>query len=116
MHPNDPKGVDLKKIRPLSTEERARVQTFPEDFVWLGGKTDREQMIGNAVPVSLARFVAKSLLDYVNREALPSSELLDVFDPDEILLPVRPLTKFGNQFTSFTAPIKAAKKRRNKSA
>lgn len=50
------------KVRPLTTEERARIQTFPEDFEFVGSRTDRELMIGNAVPVNLARYVATALL------------------------------------------------------
>lgn len=45
----------------LTTMERARVQTFPKDFKWIGSKTDVEQMIGNAVPVNLAQFVAETV-------------------------------------------------------
>jgi len=37
------------------------VQTFPKSFKWLGSKTDVEQMIGNAVPVNLAQFVAETV-------------------------------------------------------
>ena len=54
------------EIRALTTLERALVQTFPADFKWSGTKTDIEQMIGNAVPVKLAEFVAKALLHHVD--------------------------------------------------
>lgn len=40
---------DLSKVRPLTTLERARIQTFPASFEFSGSKTDLEQMIGNAV-------------------------------------------------------------------
>lgn len=60
-HPGDTATPD--KARPLTTEERARVQTF-EGWKWSGAKTDLELMIGNAVPVKLAEFVARRLLDY----------------------------------------------------
>lgn len=56
---------DLSKVRPLTTKERARIQTFPKSFIFDGGKTDLEQMIGNAVPVNLARYVAVHLLNYI---------------------------------------------------
>jgi DNA (cytosine-5)-methyltransferase 1 len=56
--------VDPKVLRPLTTEERARIQTFPEKFKWFGTKTDKEQMIGNAVPVALASFVANCILKH----------------------------------------------------
>ena len=55
----------LGEVRPLTTLERARVQTFPKNFQWAGTKTEREQMIGNAVPVKLAEFVARRLIEYL---------------------------------------------------
>lgn len=62
-HPRDPVPV-LPDLRPLTTLERARVQTFPKDFKWTGTKTAVEQMIGNAVPVRLAEFVALAIMEY----------------------------------------------------
>jgi DNA (cytosine-5)-methyltransferase 1 len=59
-HPNDAKPLD-GTIRAMTTLERALIQTFPANFKWLGNKTDLEQMIGNAVPVKLAEFVAVAL-------------------------------------------------------
>lgn len=59
-HPNDACEV-TPDLRPLTTLERSLIQTFPADFKWTGSKTDREQMIGNAVPVNLARYVAESI-------------------------------------------------------
>ena len=56
------------EIRPLTTLERALVQTFPPKFKWLGSKTDMEQMIGNAVPVKLAEFVAKALAHHIQSD------------------------------------------------
>ena len=57
-HPNDACAV-TEKLHGLTTPERAMIQTFPADFKWIGSKTDIEQMIGNAVPVNLAQYVAK---------------------------------------------------------
>lgn len=56
--PNDACPVS-ETLHALTTAERALIQTFPADYVWVGGKTDVEQMIGNAVPVNLAQYVAK---------------------------------------------------------
>lgn len=59
-HPSD--AVPLsKKIGPLTTLQRSYIQTFPEEFVFVGNKTEQEQQIGNAVPVRLAEYVAKQL-------------------------------------------------------
>jgi DNA (cytosine-5)-methyltransferase 1 len=59
-HPNDPCPVS-ESLHALTTKERALIQTFPDDYEWVGNKTDVEQMIGNAVPVNLARFIAKTV-------------------------------------------------------
>ncbi|MBD2144423.1 DNA cytosine methyltransferase [Sphaerospermopsis sp. FACHB-1194] len=55
-------------LRPLTTIERSYIQTFPEDFIFSGSKTDLEQMIGNAVPVKLAEYVANCLLMYIREQ------------------------------------------------
>lgn len=51
-------------VRELTTKERSYIQTFPDDFVFEGKKTDVEQAIGNAVPVKLAEFVARRVIEY----------------------------------------------------
>lgn len=56
-HPNDACPIE-KVTHSLTTSERALIQTFPKDYKWVGNKTELEQMIGNAVPVNLAKFVA----------------------------------------------------------
>lgn len=64
-------SLDSSKIgnnlRPLTTLERSRIQTFPKNFKWIGSKTDIEQMIGNAVPVNMAKFVAECINEYMGR-------------------------------------------------
>ena len=55
-------------VRALTTKERSFIQTFPEDFVLLGNKTAVEQAIGNAVPVNLATYVAKAILEYMDEK------------------------------------------------
>lgn len=51
-------------VRSLTTKERSYIQTFPESFVFKGNKSNMEQAIGNAVPVKLAEYVARHILDY----------------------------------------------------
>jgi DNA (cytosine-5)-methyltransferase 1 len=50
------------KIRALTSAERAQLQTFPASFKFEGTRTSIEQMIGNAVPVRMAEFMAKVIL------------------------------------------------------
>lgn len=64
IHSNDP-IQSLVGVRPLTTKERSMIQTFPEDFIFIGGKSDLEQMIGNAVPVKLGEFVASAINSYI---------------------------------------------------
>jgi DNA (cytosine-5)-methyltransferase 1 len=68
-HPGDtcPIGPGL---RPLTTKERSLIQTFPNSFKLEGAKTEIEQIIGNAVPVKLAEYVALRLKEYLFRKGL----------------------------------------------
>lgn len=63
LHPND--AAPLNKTRCLTPKERSLIQTFPVEFEFFGTKTDVNQMIGNAVPVKMAEFVARAVVDYL---------------------------------------------------
>jgi hypothetical protein len=63
-HKNDPVDPRDPRVRVLTTTERARVQTFPVDYVWTECKTHTERMIGNAVPPKLAEVVGRAILEY----------------------------------------------------
>jgi DNA (cytosine-5)-methyltransferase 1 len=51
--------------RYYTVRESARVQTFPDDYVFSGSWTEAMRQIGNAVPVELATAVGKSVLKQV---------------------------------------------------
>lgn len=68
-HKNDACPI-TDDLHVLSTVERALIQTFPKEYKWIGNKTDIEQMIGNAVPVNLARFIAESVKDVLGEQIL----------------------------------------------
>lgn len=87
LHPNDP--VKTKDgIRPLTTIERSYIQTFPSDFRFIGSKTDLEQMIGNAVPVNLAKHVGNSINKYLAQPHLRRNLEIDFErrDPQDLLV------------------------------
>jgi DNA (cytosine-5)-methyltransferase 1 len=75
QHPGDVAEL-TPDLRPLTTRERSYIQSFPDDFIFAGSKTDLEQMIGNAVPVKLAEYVAKCLLMYIQDKN--KSQIFDV--------------------------------------
>ena len=52
--------------RAISIREAARLQTFPDSFVFYGTKDSQYQQIGNAVPPFLAKAVAESLADFLD--------------------------------------------------
>lgn len=52
---------DPEQARSITVREAARLQTFPDDFFFLGGMTSQYKMIGNAVPPMFAGIVAKCL-------------------------------------------------------
>lgn len=63
-HPND--SAPVSEVRCLTPKERSLIQTFPESFNLFGGKSDMNSMIGNAVPVNLAKYVATALIADIN--------------------------------------------------
>jgi DNA (cytosine-5)-methyltransferase 1 len=61
-------------LRPLTTKERSLIQTFPKEFIFEGTKADVEQMIGNAVPVKLAEYVAWCIQEYRENGPMATSK------------------------------------------
>lgn len=58
------KTTDLTKVRILTTKERSDIQTFPKEFQFVGSKSAIEQAIGNAVPVKMAEYIARHIIEY----------------------------------------------------
>ena len=83
IHPQAPKMIEVGKdkrefvkgkenlYRRLSIRECARIQTFPDDFIFkYENLADGYKMIGNAVPVNLAYYIAKQIIQDILDQAV----------------------------------------------
>lgn len=74
--------------RRYSVREVARIQSFPDDFVFVGDSIQAKyMMLGNAVPPRLGEVIGESIIQMLNRvdkekfeEALDRHKQLDIFD------------------------------------
>ncbi len=63
------------KLRPLSIEEYARIQQFPDSWKFSGNIVSIYRQIGNAVPVGLAYAVGRQIIRHIHGETKADEEL-----------------------------------------
>ena len=59
------------ETRPLTIHEYARIQTFPDDWEFVGNISAQYKQIGNAVPVNLAYALGRSIVRLLNEITYP---------------------------------------------
>ena len=62
-----------RETRPLTVREYARIQTFPDNWEFMGAMTSQYKQIGNAVPVNLAHSMGRRLIALLNNIETHSS-------------------------------------------
>ncbi|NBR12964.1 MAG: DNA cytosine methyltransferase [Flavobacteriales bacterium] len=58
---------DPEQARSITVREAARLQSFDDDFEFLGSLTDQYKMVGNAVPPKFAKAIGLALNDFINK-------------------------------------------------
>ncbi len=56
------------QVRSISVREAARVQSFPDGYIFCGAPTDQWTQLGNAVPPVLGEAIARSILRFLRRQ------------------------------------------------
>lgn len=67
-------GYHFDEPRALTNRERARIQTFPDDYRFCGSKEQVRKQIGMAVPPHLANIIFTAILNTLNGVDYPSIE------------------------------------------
>jgi DNA-methyltransferase (dcm) len=62
-----PRIGELAGARRLTVKESAAIQTFPEDFVFIGSRSSQYRQVGNAVPPKLAATLGLAIADHIER-------------------------------------------------
>ena len=65
------------ELRPLSVEEYAAIQQFPQDWRFAGGVASQYRQIGNAVPVGLGEAIGHALLGVISGNTPVQRHLLE---------------------------------------
>ncbi len=81
-----------KELRALTSRERARLQTFPDNFIFCGNKEQVRKQVGMAVPPEGAKIVFEAILktfagiDYKSVPPTPKLQLENLIDKKNITL------------------------------
>ncbi len=59
--PSSSRCIHPKAPRPLTTREGARIQCFPDNYIFYGSRSDKNLQIGNAVPTFLSNALKESI-------------------------------------------------------
>lgn len=73
---------DPNQARTITVREAARIQTFDDDFEFLGSRGDQYKMIGNAVPPQFSKVIAETVSDILNNSHIPFTLKTSLFNSE----------------------------------
>jgi DNA (cytosine-5)-methyltransferase 1 len=65
------------ELRPLTVRESAKIQTFPDDWIFSGSISSKYRQIGNAVPILLAKEIGAYLFSLIQGKSLKGEEIFE---------------------------------------
>lgn len=65
------------ELRSLTVRESARIQTFPDDWIFYGSVSSKYKQIGNAVPVLLAKEIGSYLFNLIHGNKSKGKEIAE---------------------------------------
>jgi DNA (cytosine-5)-methyltransferase 1 len=68
--PSSSRCIHPKTPRPLTTREGARLQCFPDSYIFYGSRSDKNLQIGNAVPTFLSLALKKAIKEHFFNDPL----------------------------------------------
>lgn len=86
FHPGSGRWGHPVDIRVLSIREVARIQSFPDNYEFVGSYTDQAGQLGNAVPPLLIKKISESMLNQLfssNLSSKPIKLSRDIFSETE---------------------------------
>lgn len=84
LHPASNKCIHPDLDRALTPREGARLQSFDDDFIFTGNRTQVVKRIGNAVPPLLGKAIAKSVLEAL-KDCVPKEKSI-THTPEQLTL------------------------------
>lgn len=67
--PSSSRCIHPRDARPLTTREGARLQGFPDSYIFCGSRSDKHLQIGNAVPTFLSVAIKDAVKRFLNGES-----------------------------------------------
>lgn len=92
--PSNGQNIHPTINRAITPREAARIQSFPDSFIFKGGKTSVCKQIGNAVPPLLAKAIGKHIIKEDNKFTKIENTDYSIFKVDTYKFNVTYLPKF----------------------